>query len=273
MKTLHFKHEDTRRLVVLVLIVVAGTALAGLYSAFLATLVCVILSLGVLVSLQLHLFREGQSARVEQLQDLQSLLYLHTNLPLEAPLSPLTGWSATPQLAGYLHAWVRHRQPQQVVELGSGASTVVMAYALEQAGGTGTVVSVDHDAAYGAKTRRELVRHGLAHRAAVYTAPLGSVSLNGQPWRWYDLQAVPLPEQIDLLVVDGPPYQTQPLARYPALPLLLGRLSPQAVVVLDDAFRPEEQTLLQRWLREYPDFQVEYPPSRKGIAVLRRIAG
>jgi predicted O-methyltransferase YrrM len=273
MKTLHFKHEDTRRLVVLVLIVVAGTALAGLHSALLAVLVCVILSVSVVVSLQLHLFREAGVARIQQLQEIQSLLYLHTNLPLTAPLSPLTDWSATPQLAGYLHALLRSQQPRQVVELGSGASTVVMAYALEQVGGTGTVVSVDHDAAYGAKTRQELARHHLDHRACFYAAPLGPVSLNGQSWQWYDLRDVPLPEQIDLLVVDGPPYQTQPLARYPAIPLLFDRLSPQAVLILDDAFRPEEQAILQRWLREYPDFQVEYPPSRKGIAVLRRRAG
>lgn len=210
MKALHFKHEDTRRFLVLALIVAVGTALAGLHSAFLATLACVFLSMLVVVSLQLHLFRETRAAHIEQLQDIQGLLYLHTRLPLTAPLPPLTGWSATPQLAGYLYARLRHHPPCRVVELGSGASTLVMAYALEQAGHDGTLVSVDHEATFGAQTLHELARHGLAHRACVCTAPLVPVSVQGQTWQWYDLREVPLPEQIDVLVVDGPPARRSP---------------------------------------------------------------
>lgn len=90
---------------------------------------------------------------------------------------------------------------------------------------------------------------------------------------WYDLREVAEAWKIDLLIVDGPPRATQPLARYPALPLLYERLSADARVVVDDAWREDEQEMVRRWLKQYPEFSVEYRESGKGIAVLSRNGG
>ena len=40
---------------------------------------------------------------------------------------------------------------------------------------------------------------------------------------------------------------TGPIARYPAVPVLLDRLSSTAAVVLDDMVRQDEQEVVRRW--------------------------
>jgi hypothetical protein len=57
---------------------------------------------------------------------------------------------------------------------------------------------------------------------------------------------------IDMLVMDGPPAATAPLARYPALPVLGNQLSPGSIVLLDDTYREEERLIVARWKKEYP---------------------
>jgi hypothetical protein len=50
----------------------------------------------------------------------------------------------------------------------------------------------------------------------------------------------------------------------------MNRLSPNAVVLLDDADRADEQDTVRNWLAEFPDFELQMLPHIKGTAVLRR---
>jgi hypothetical protein len=72
------------------------------------------------------------------------------------------------------------------------------------------------------------------------------------------------------LVVDGPPGFVHASARYPALPLLREKLSPHAIVIMDDYKRDDEKAIVDKWTSDYPEFELEVIDSRKGIAVLRR---
>jgi hypothetical protein len=58
-------------------------------------------------------------------------------------------------------------------------------------------------------------------------------------------------EMIDMLFVDGPPGMLQRHSRYPAVPQLLSRLSPSAVVLLDDAGRSDEREIMETWSRDF----------------------
>ena len=71
------------------------------------------------------------------------------------------------------------------------------------------------------------------------------------------------PDQDRVLFVDGPPATTGPQARYPAMPLLSGSLSPVATAVLDDLVVPDMQEVLRRWLDAYPEFACEILPLEK----------
>ncbi len=161
------------------------------------------------------------------------------------------------------------RSPRLVVEASSGVSTMLIAYCLERTGGK--VVSLDHLQQYSDATNENLSRHNLTDTAKAIHAPLKEYEIRRRKYMWYDLAALEaLDQPIDVLVIDGPPKDTQKNARYPALPLLASRLAPNSVVLLDDASRPDEQEILRDWVAEFPDFRLEMLPHLKGTAVLRR---
>jgi hypothetical protein len=75
---------------------------------------------------------------------------------------------------------------------------------------------------------------------------------------------------IDLLIIDGPPGFIQKHSRYPALPLLNKQLAKDCVVFLDDAARDDEQEMVRRWLKTYPEFHADYIANERGCYVLKR---
>ena len=158
-----------------------------------------------------------------------------------------------------------------MVELGSGVSSLVIGYGLQKYGG-GRLLSLEHDGRWSEQTRRWVASHGLESVVTVVDAPLQSVALLGERWRWYDMSALARIDSIDLLVVDGPPFFVQPLARYPAVPLLAHVLAPHSVTMLDDAARTEERQIVDRWREEYGPFEVDIRPTERGAAILRRAA-
>jgi predicted O-methyltransferase YrrM len=162
------------------------------------------------------------------------------------------------------------QRPSLVVECGSGASTLWLALAMRQFGIDGQIIALEHDPVFGDKTRDLLARHDVGHLAEIRDAPLESFDLEGETYSWYARRAWEDLKGVDLLFVDGPPATTGHQARYPALPLLAGSLSPAATVVLDDLVVPDMQKVLQLWLDAYPDFGSEILPLEKQAAVLRR---
>ena len=156
------------------------------------------------------------------------------------------------------------------MECGSGASTLWLALALRRFGIDGRIVALEHDPVFGGMTRDLLARHARREFAEVRDAPLESFRLDGDTYSWYARRAWEDLTGIDLLFVDGPPATTGHQARYPALPLLTGLLSPVTTAVLDDLVVPDMQKALRRWLDAYPDFSSEILPLEKQAAVLRR---
>jgi hypothetical protein len=52
--------------------------------------------------------------------------------------------------------------------------------------------------------------------------------------------------------------------------LLRECFSDDIVILLDDAGRTDEKTIVDMWTREFPEFGHAYIPAEKGAAVLRR---
>lgn len=140
---------------------------------------------------------------------------------------------------------------RRIVELGAGASTILLARLLREQGDA-RLTAIEHDAAWADWVNARLEREGLAGVARVVLAPLEEHPQALDGLRWYAANAVAAAVDgapIDLLIVDGPPAfdPGMGLARYPALPALASRLAPDAVVVLDDVVRPGEAEVLTRW--------------------------
>ncbi|GAA4106207.1 hypothetical protein GCM10022249_01700 [Enteractinococcus coprophilus] len=150
------------------------------------------------------------------------------------------------------------------MEIGSGTSTIWLAYEAEKIGAK--VVSVDHKEEFASLTRTYLGHHSLDAAAEVITLPLTQVRHDKTDYQWYDIQTADMPEEIDLLIVDGPPGSLGQCARYPAVPQLLERLRSDAVIILDDSTREDEIRILDQWLRLLPGYcQVDKGLSRLGI--------
>ena len=203
-------------------------------------------------------------------RQLEALQNLSAVLPASDVLPSTRGWAASPDLLLVLVDLVITERPSLVVECGSGASTLWLALAMRRFKIDGRIIALDHDPVFGGKTREFLARHDVRDLAEVRDAPLESFSLNGETYSWYASRAWEDLTGIDLLFVDGPPATTGPRARYPALPLLSGSLSPAATAVLDDLVVPDMQEVLRLWLDAYPEFSCEILPLEKQAAVLRR---
>lgn len=187
----------------------------------------------------------------ELLTEAQALHQLISRFSPEATLPPVNGWALSPSALIALVDLITQRGARNVVECGSGSSTLWIAYALRHLG-AGRVTALDHLAEYANKTRALVAAHGLADFVDVRHAPLANTATPKGSFSWYSLESVALATPIDVLLVDGPPQSTGQLARYPAMPLLVEHLAPDALILVDDAHRPDERKMVEEWLNENP---------------------
>jgi predicted O-methyltransferase YrrM len=201
-------------------------------------------------------------------RQMEALFSLYSTLQFRFPLPQMRGWPVSPDFASILVSHILEYKPATIIELGSGISTLFCGYALEKAGG-GKIISLEHDAAYLVKSQKMVEQHGLSAQIQLIHAPLTQITLQNKQWIWYDLPVLPAVSAIDLLIVDGPPSSLQEEARFPAVPLLKKYFTPQTVIFLDDAGRPDETKTVKRWLEDLPNYQVEGLETEKGIAILK----
>lgn len=179
-------------------------------------------------------------------REIEATVQLFQGFTPRAPMPSSGEFALNPTDLLELLFLVRSRRPRLVLELGSGTSTIWLAYVLEQTGGR--LISLDHDPEYANRTRAALQAHGLTAVAEVRDAPLAPVEIGDRIYPWYDTAVLEDLDGIDLLLVDGPPAATGPDSRYPALPMVGPRLADRATIVFDDANRKDEQAAIERWL-------------------------
>ena len=185
-------------------------------------------------------------------------------LPHDA-LPHLGSWKADTFLLHRIVDVIEQHQPQHVVELGSGATSLIVAKALSRNGG-GSLHSYDQHYPFVTEMRNWLAQHGLS--ATFFHAPLTQRDA-AWPGQWYDL--IDVPPTIDLLIIDGPPWSVHPYARGIA-ERLFESIAPGGIILLDDAARPGERVIARRWRRKWGakfDFSFE-GAGVKGLLVGRR---
>lgn len=187
------------------------------------------------------------------------------DLPHDA-LPHLGSWKADVGLLTLVTDHVFKTRPKTVVEFGTGASTLIIARALQQAGVDARYVSLDQHADFSQKTGEWLAEYGLEAdlRAAPLKPPPGD-----WPGLWYD--SGPLPDRIDFMLIDGPNWAIHPFTRGAAASLF-GRIPVGGVVMLDDAARPGERIVARRWRKLWPNFRFDLVKSgTKGTLVGTRL--
>lgn len=191
----------------------------------------------------------------------------------DLPLPVGGGWALTGDSAAILVREALLCKPRAILELGSGVSTLMLGQVLKRRG-DGHLLSIDHDPLWAERTRQQVAYLGLGDFVTVVDAPLKSQTLGNQSFDWYDIPTTPLADlgPIDLLLVDGPPQSKSiaAAARYPALPMLRQRLSPHALVFVDDASRQTERSMVERWQADEPGWVAQWFDTVDGVCLLRR---
>ncbi len=224
-----------------------------------------------LLDLRYHvwiLFKRGVLEQRAIYGQTEAMVGLNTVLRPKYPFPGTRGWAASPDLLREVVTHVLHEPVALAVEASSGTSTLMIAYAMERKG-SGHVIALEHDEVYAGRTRALLEMHGLTHRGTVVHAPLVKQRAGATELLWYDLTKARIEQPIDLLLVDGPPEDVAPQARFPAVPLLRERLAAGARVILDDGGRPDERAMAERWAKEHGASACEYIELEKGAWSLR----
>lgn len=246
---------------VLSIVYLNGSAL--LFSLFFLSVFLIILTI-------FHQYHQQNEVLENQHYKIQAVGEIQNLLTFRAPIPPMNGWAATPELSITVLKEIISSKPNLIVELGSGVTTVINAYGLEKYNPSGRVISIDHDEEYAASTQSEIKLHSLEKFVELLFAPLKKMNLRGSSVTWYDLSSLNINRKIDLLIVDGPPVKTEKQARYPALPILYQYLSESCTIIIHDTHRKQESAIVKKWLQEFPSFNETKLDTEKGITVLNK---
>jgi predicted O-methyltransferase YrrM len=203
--------------------------------------------------------KEIKAALLQSYRQSEAFSQLVNLLKFSAPIPPTRSWAASPDLLLTIADLVLTHKPRLVVELGSGVSTLIVAKS-----GAKKTISMDNSEEFAGKTRALLKSHGV-RGVEIRVAEL-------QPHEsgvdWYETSKFSDLKRIDLLIVDGPPGSKDPRARKPAFSELIDRLSPRAVIVIDDVNRDGERELAEAFAEALPSHILTIYPHEKGTAVI-----
>ncbi len=147
-------------------------------------------------------------------------------------------------------------QRKQILEFGSGISTLLIGRLARKNNLTLRVTSIEHDANWAQVLETIILTEQLESFIEIVHAPLQPSSFAIGSNKWYDqnvLDGKTRNKLFDLVIIDGPPAyeKIKQEARYPAGPYIYGKLTENAAIYLDDAEREGEQLILKKWEEEF----------------------
>jgi predicted O-methyltransferase YrrM len=213
--------------------------------------------------------RKNEKDLYIQHSQIQSLFSLYSLIDFTYPLPPMRKWVISPDLGTIIYTAIKRHQPNLVVELGSGVSSIIGGYCLKEIRDA-RLVSFEHDESCANVSKNNIIMHGLDDIVQLKYAPLKQMQFQDKRYLWYDISSVEFDRPIDILIVDGPPQRLCKNARFPALPMLIDHLSRDALIIIDDASRTYEKRMISEWLSMYPDFGYKKYETEKGTVILKR---
>lgn len=188
-----------------------------------------------------------EARRSRDLQGINSLLG-------KSAYVPWTSSALSPSAVAVVLNDVAINNRSNIVELGSGVSTIYTSLLLKSAKGKSQkkLYSVEHDGAWVREMRSILQTHGTEEFVEFVYAPLKKTKLSYQGAKWYDtnvLDEVFGDVVVDQLLVDGPPAFRDEIkySRYPAMSFFENKLNGNCCIILDDIDRDSERHIAQLW--------------------------
>ena len=231
--------------VIAVLVVQPLRPFVGVGVFLLAAVMCLIARQLLEVTRQIRLLNEANVGAGGELWGLLGLIGKPGRL-----LPRLGGAGMDLEAAYALMDLVIRTRPAIVVELGPGASTVLLGLAGGSFTATMDIWSLEDDHAWLKRAERLVGYHSIP-RCRIVSAPLINQQIGGWTGSWYSPEAVArIPDRIDLLIVDGPSNVEQRNSRYPAYPALRARLAPGSNLFVHDTNRADESHMVAQWLED-----------------------
>jgi predicted O-methyltransferase YrrM len=177
------------------------------------------------------------------------------------------GWRITEQSFRCICDKLRENDLGVMIEFGSGASTVRWALEFPNV----KVISVEHDSTYLAETERYIALAGVQDRVTLLHSPLASIWINGRRYVTYKPPSFTFTTLVDCVIIDGPPSVTR-RGREACLYYIYDVLKIGGIIVLDDATRHDERTIVESWTSVYPgSFAVSFADVGNGLAILKKV--
>lgn len=170
-------------------------------------------------------------------------------------------WPIEEEFAWYLIHKIVANRPINIVELGSGTSTLIILKTLEKLGYGYNLVSFDSDKNFIEETKNLLVAEEVydEKKIKLVFSQIADIKINNLPYKWYNPNDFQFDfDKIDLLFVDGPVGSLCKNARYPAMSIMKKYLKKGSIVVLHDAKREDEIKIVEMWKEENPEIESVY---------------
>lgn len=169
---------------------------------------------------------------------------------------PRTGMSLSAHSLSYLLNEILINNRTNIIEFGSGISTILMAKLAVTNKIKLKITSVDEDNDWIIKLNEILSLENLQQFVEFIYAPIKNSYSQNRQYLWYDediLNKEIKNQRFDMIIVDGPKaYEDgKSLIRYGALPFIFNKLQEDFVVFLDDINRVGEKSIITNWENEF----------------------
>lgn len=229
------------------------------------------------ILLSVHLLHQKTNEKLESqsveiafhYKQIEALFSINQVIKINRPLPEFRGWAISPDFAVLVLKAYLNSRPKVILEFGSGISSVLLGYAIKQHG-FGHVYTLEHDLEYAEKTRSILKQHGLDSFVTILHCELIDYTIDQNNWKWYNLEKLDSEIRVEMVVVDGPPYQVQDKSRYPALKLLDKNIVKGGTLLVDDCRRGEDMEVVKLWLKEFSHYSGDWVDTEKGAYILKK---
>ena len=157
---------------------------------------------------------------------------------------PFTNFAAGPLFYAHICNEIIINDRKNIVELGSGISTILIARLIHINKLKINFFSIDHDSNWQLVIQKILKADGIDTNVKFLSSPIKQY----EQYSWYDHEKLNIDITIDMLIVDGPPGYELPFARFGAVPFFKNKLSTENYsIFLHDTDRNYEAQTIIEW--------------------------
>jgi predicted O-methyltransferase YrrM len=177
------------------------------------------------------------------MNDILAINYLQSLL--KNSYLPITSSSISPSNLVYIMNDIVLNKRHNILEFGSGISTILIGRLISQNKLNSNIVSIEHDSDWVNFIQEYIDNENLSNFINLIYSPLN----NG----FYNLNPMLLNQKFDMVIIDGPPaYEIDKQeARYPTFPFIKDKLNENSIVFIDDADRDGEKNIIKKWENEF----------------------